>query len=803
MAIYYVDQTGGDNGNTGLAPDAAWKTISKVNSSSFSPGDSILFKRGETWREQLTVPSSGSAGNPVTFGAYGSGEAPKITGANILGTSGWTLYDTNTYQKALTTDPGNYVLEDGSMMTKVASAAAAVSTEKSFYWASNVIYIHATGGVSPETNGKVYETPIRSWVSSVGGNDYVTFDGLILEMGQGTSFLVQADGAQSFTLKNSTLRYSNFIGLWVSDSPKTNTMVLDNNSWSYMPAGFYMHGDDITVKNNSLSHINRGIELRDVDNAHCQNFLIEHNTLTDLGSSIETNAGLIFDSDTYSDNSDYHQGVVRYNYFDRLQGRAVDGFLGNSEIYYNIIKNITEGAVGSAIGLELNGKNNTAYNNVFYECGNYGLFLNNDPVAGDVANVVKNNIFYSTLINHIIAVSAGVVAATPPIINNNIYWMGSGGETKYQWGATDYTFTNWKTQSGGDANSIEVNPLFESPSTSDFRLRSGSPAINTGVDVGLTEDYEGNTVPFGASVDIGAYEYGLEGETGTGVDVLTVLETMEKSLSDSGAGADLIAALSSILVLADTGAGVDGLTIESEDYLTKSISDSGAGADALALAVTQPLSDAGVGSDALTIQETVFKALADAGSGVDALTTLQTVVKAIADSGFGLDALILAASLPLADSGSGADLVSIQSLLALADTGAGVDAMSKEEFVDYIFKTLLETGSGTDELAGIQGSIALLDAGTGADAVAVMAATILEDAGSAFDSMSAEEFILIIQKALADGGSAVDAIAELRAAIDLQESVFGQDILAKYLSQPGFTKICFIFQKRRDHFRIQ
>lgn len=86
--IYYVDYTTGDDGDSGLTEELAWKTINKVNTSSFNAGDSILFKRGETWREQLTVPSSGSSGSPITFGAYGSGADPIIDNRSLLDTSG-------------------------------------------------------------------------------------------------------------------------------------------------------------------------------------------------------------------------------------------------------------------------------------------------------------------------------------------------------------------------------------------------------------------------------------------------------------------------------------------------------------------------------------------------------------------------------------------------------------------------------------------------------------------------------------------------------------------------------------------
>ena len=92
-AMYYVANAGNDSCDgtsqtIGSSGACAWKTIAKVNASTFSPGDSILFNKGDAWREQLTVPSSGSAGNPITFGAYGSGEKPIFSGADVI--SSWT-----------------------------------------------------------------------------------------------------------------------------------------------------------------------------------------------------------------------------------------------------------------------------------------------------------------------------------------------------------------------------------------------------------------------------------------------------------------------------------------------------------------------------------------------------------------------------------------------------------------------------------------------------------------------------------------------------------------------------------------
>jgi hypothetical protein len=80
LSAYYVDATAGNNSNNGRTPSAPWQTIAKVNSSTFLPGDYIFFKRGETWNEQLVPPSSGDSTHQITFGAYGTGNPPVITG---------------------------------------------------------------------------------------------------------------------------------------------------------------------------------------------------------------------------------------------------------------------------------------------------------------------------------------------------------------------------------------------------------------------------------------------------------------------------------------------------------------------------------------------------------------------------------------------------------------------------------------------------------------------------------------------------------------------------------------------------
>jgi len=95
---YYFSNSGDDSYTEEQAqsPDTPWKTLDKLNSLSLSPGATILFKKGDVWRGQITVKNSGSADNPITFGAYGTGNKPVISGSIIA--DGWTLYDGSIYQ---------------------------------------------------------------------------------------------------------------------------------------------------------------------------------------------------------------------------------------------------------------------------------------------------------------------------------------------------------------------------------------------------------------------------------------------------------------------------------------------------------------------------------------------------------------------------------------------------------------------------------------------------------------------------------------------------------------------------------
>ena len=58
--VYYVSSTLGNDQNDGLSIESPFKSIDKLNSMEFNPGDSIYFKSGDYWEGMFWLKGSGS-----------------------------------------------------------------------------------------------------------------------------------------------------------------------------------------------------------------------------------------------------------------------------------------------------------------------------------------------------------------------------------------------------------------------------------------------------------------------------------------------------------------------------------------------------------------------------------------------------------------------------------------------------------------------------------------------------------------------------------------------------------------------
>lgn len=99
---------------------------------------------------------------------------------------------------------------------------------------------------------------------------------------------------------------------------------------------------------------------------------------------------------------------------------------------------------------------------------------------------------------------AGVYQTGGTVINN-IVFNNSLDNIATSGGTVSYTCSD--TAVAGIGN-IAANPLFMNPTASDFSLRPGSPAIDSGTNlVGIASDFNGVARPQGTRFDMGALEY--------------------------------------------------------------------------------------------------------------------------------------------------------------------------------------------------------------------------------------------------------------------------------------------------------
>ncbi len=96
-ATYYVSATGGGDANLGTTAAMPWKSLDKVNATTFQPGDQILLRCGDEWHGVLRPKGSGTENQWITLDSYGTGGKPLLRGADkteiidLQGQQYWTI----------------------------------------------------------------------------------------------------------------------------------------------------------------------------------------------------------------------------------------------------------------------------------------------------------------------------------------------------------------------------------------------------------------------------------------------------------------------------------------------------------------------------------------------------------------------------------------------------------------------------------------------------------------------------------------------------------------------------------------
>lgn len=504
---YYVS-TAGNNSNSGLSSEFPWATLSKVNASLFQPGDSILFKRGDLWRELLKLPSSGNSSAYISFSSYGTGNKPIIYGSkqaaawinlgNNIWKSGTILADP--HHDSLGNLTGNvfFVNSDSTIETGVLKTSIeTLVSDKDWYWESNLLYVYST--INPDSKYLSVEAAQRRGSIELNNQHYIEVNGIDMFYDQWCGIYDQwapTIKGSGFILRNCEIAFNGYpngdfgygVAVIYSNSLIENNIIHDCGRRG---VGFNLYGSyrvsNIVVQNNTFY---RGYHTTSVD--------IE----TDSGSSgiidsVFIRNNLISETPNYNDVS---TPMLMF-----IANQVTGSTVSNIYIYNNIFKYSSS---GSGIQIE---KIQSAfiYNNTFYghneiKTGSYQLYFNKN-----CTNIkIRNNIFYSQIDRTGNAGLAFFLTSTQSYTgidsDYNIFYRISNSLNVIHTETADYTLADAATITsdlGWETHSIFSDPLFVS--SSDNQLLSISPAINKGVDVGITTDFAGNLrtgIP-----DIGAY----------------------------------------------------------------------------------------------------------------------------------------------------------------------------------------------------------------------------------------------------------------------------------------------------------
>ncbi len=540
-AVYYVDATGGNNLNNGTAPARAWRTLAKVNSTTFAAGDSILLKRGEEWRERLIVTASGTAALPILFDAYGTGPNPIINGANRV--TAWTQTGPNLYTSAVTVAP-EAVIFNGVKGERAASAAE-VDSAGEWHWAANTLTIYSAG--TPLN----IEASARQFAVECFLNSYSIVRNLTIRYAEDPVRLLDT---AFVTVENLTACDSaGYGGILLcsatsgrgSDNTVRNCLVYnvtgsaESTSGGGNGHGIFLWGQNLcgrnTISMNSI-HDNGGSGVLVIDSS---DNVVSGNTVWRQGSigislnGLNSNGNLIernhvyencrlendrFGINLYMPGSD---NVVRHNtvhdqhvftddevgipgFLERSGGIRYDGDVAigvadktGNHVYANVIYNEYEGIqVFNYSNVRVTGNtiHNVVRSGIHVGCANIpGAADGNRFLANIVAQAQQQLIWLNQ--------------ATNTAFDYNAYYPDS--PSAFNLNGVRGNLAGWRSATGADAHAVSGDPLFADAALQDFRILPGSPCIDTAELTGAGEaDIAGVIRPQGGACDMGAYEFG-------------------------------------------------------------------------------------------------------------------------------------------------------------------------------------------------------------------------------------------------------------------------------------------------------
>lgn len=482
---FYVDSVAGSDANSGTDIAAPWKSLAKLNATTFRTGDSILLKAGSTWTGQLHPLGSGDYNGQITIDMYGSGAKPRIDGGGI---SGGTFYLLNQqYWTINNLELSNLGSTNIAKKQGILIKNDCVGTLNRIYVRN--CYIHDVNGVMDNYIDGKESGGIVFYVTSSNTNVPSKWNDIRIENN------VIRDVVREGILLQS---------LWVNKPQDPNTY------WS--SCGPYYPSTQVRIASNILERIGgdgiipwavngavveynyvRQSNLNNVGQGHaavwpyiCENIVFQFNEICETQTRFD---GMALDLDHSNQNC-----IYQYNYSHDNQGGFLNmcsaGNANNNIVRYNISEN--DGCVAGGRVFLIYGAGNhnySVYNNTVF------VHSNNPPVFQDDGG--------------------GSASSTINFYNNIIINLGSGSMNTPAGCFFDRNLFFGNGAIASDANKLQVNPLLIAAgsgsnglaSVAGYKLATNSPALRTGriIPDNGGRDYWQNPVPAGVAPNLGAY----------------------------------------------------------------------------------------------------------------------------------------------------------------------------------------------------------------------------------------------------------------------------------------------------------
>lgn len=469
---YYV-ATSGNDGNPGTR-NAPWRTIQ--HAASTIPAGSTVYVHGGVYHETVMVGVSGSAATGYTSFRNYPGERPIIDG------SGLTV-PAEMAGLFVIVDQSYVAIEGFELQNYRTATRYRVPIGISILGTAHHIRIRANRIHAIETNyagmegGDAHGIAVYGTAAPESIHDITIESNELYDLKLGSSEALVLNGnVERFVVRDNLVHDINNIAIDLIGFEETapdpafdqardglvqNNLVFNVDSYgnpAYGPersaGGIYVDGGrDIVVERNTVHNANIGIELAS-----------EH------------------------------------------AGRATSGITVRSNfIYHNDIAGIAIGGYDPERGRTERCRivNNTLFENDLEGQGNGELMIQFDTRD----NIVKNNIFYSTDQNLLIA--NAYTENTGNVVDSNLYFAPGGvDESTWQWRGVSYTsLAAYQAATGNDARALFADPVFVDRHRPDLHLNASSPAIGRGENLSISGDSDIDGDPRVIErIDIGADE---------------------------------------------------------------------------------------------------------------------------------------------------------------------------------------------------------------------------------------------------------------------------------------------------------